>query len=124
MVPVEQHQKTADSGGEQQQPILREGIRVQLSTTILDTKLVLLLLIVSIEWPKIDIRGGLVDSRVAMRSSEDAVQLEFNSNSHIKLNMNVPVNDKCREREHQGGKTTRVLHELKNVLVYHDFILR
>jgi hypothetical protein len=75
VVPVEQHQKSADRWRQQQQPVLREGIRMQLSTTILNTNEVLVLLVISVERGKVDIRGGLVDVHIAVGSSEDAVQL-------------------------------------------------
>lgn len=72
MITVEQNQENADGGREQKQPILREHIRVQQTTTVAHADFVLLLLVHAIKWGKVDVGGCLVDVDIIVRCTEDA----------------------------------------------------
>ena len=72
MIAVEQNQENADGGGKQEQPVLREHIRVQQTPAVAHADFVLILLVDAIERGKVDVGGRLVDVDVIVRCAEDA----------------------------------------------------
>lgn len=73
MVPTEQHEQHADGRWEQHKTILGERVGKDKSATIMHADFVESLRVISIQRPEVDIRRGLVDIHILVRSAKHAV---------------------------------------------------